>query len=316
MNNITVIIVNYNTLDLTIDTVNSLLEDPYLPEGTRIVVADNASPLQDADKLRLAAAENGWPEHVLLIDHAENRGFSAGNNQAIKLVDAAYEPSRLYLLLNPDTRVRAGAVAHLAAFLDGHHTAGIAGSRLEDADGTPQACAFRFPGAASELESTIRTGIFTRLLERWRVAPEMPPLPSRIDWVSGASLMVKRNVIEAIGLLDESYFLYYEELDFCMRASKAGFECWHIPESRVIHLVGQSTNVTKRDAAKRRRPAYWFQSRRRYFVKHHGRGYALLADLAWLAGQAGFYFRQLVSARQQSEKRLITDFVRHTWLRG
>lgn len=316
MSGIAVIVLNYNTLDLTIDCVTSLLEDSSLPEGTRIVVADNASPLHDMVGLRQTAIERGWGNRVTLVDHAENRGFSSGNNKAIVIADELFGPSRLYLLLNPDTRVRAGAVARLATFLDSHPSAAIAGSLLEDPDGTPQACAFRFPGVASELESTIRTGPFTRLLERWRVAPTMPDQPSRVDWVSGASLMVKREVIDAIGLLDEAYFLYYEELDFCMRASKAGFECWHVPQSRVVHLVGQSTNVTKRGEGERRRPAYWFHSRRRYFVKHHGQTYALLTDLAWLAGQAGFRLRQFVSPNPHREPRLMTDFMRYSWLKG
>jgi GT2 family glycosyltransferase len=315
MNEITIIILNYNTFELTIDSVASLLDDQFLPDGIRIVVADNASPSQDGARLRETAAALGWGEKVAIVAHAKNGGFSAGNNRALEIADALFGPSRRYLFLNPDTRVREGAVARLAAFLDSHPAAGIAGSLLEDPDGTPQACAFRFPGIASELESTICSGPVTRMLERWRVAPDLPDRPSRVDWVSGASMMVKREVLETIGFLDEAYFLYYEELDFCLRASKAGFECWHVPESRVVHLVGQSTNVTKRDRARRRRPAYWFRSRRHYFVKHHGPGYAFLTDLAWLAGQTVFRLRQLASARSSPERRLLTDFMRHSWLK-
>ena len=316
MNEITIIILNYGTFELTVDSVTSLLDDPFLPDGTRIVVADNASPSHDAARLRKTAAALEWGENVAIVAHANNGGFSVGNNKALEIADTLFGPSRRYLFLNPDTRVREGAVARLAAFLDSRPAAGIAGSLLEDPDGTPQACAFRFPGIASELESTICSGPFTRMLERWRVAPDLPDRPSRIDWVSGASLMVKREVMETIGFLDEAYFLYYEELDFCLRASKAGFECWHVPESRVVHLVGQSTNVTRRDAARRRRPAYWFRSRRRYFVKHHGQGYAFLTDLAWLAGQAVFRLRQIASSRSNPERWLLTDFMRHSWLKG
>jgi N-acetylglucosaminyl-diphospho-decaprenol L-rhamnosyltransferase len=314
MNDLAIIVVNYNALDLTIDCIASLVADPALPARTRIVVADNASPAGDAARLREAISEHGWGERVTLVAHARNGGFAFGNNRAIAAADEAFGPSRLYLLLNPDTWVRPGAVAKLVTFLDTHPEAGIAGSRLEDPDGTPQACAFRFPGAASELESSICIGLVTRLLERWRVAPRMPDHPSEVDWVSGASLMVKRAVIEEIGLLDEAYFLYYEELDFCLRAAKAGYSCWHVPESRVVHLVGQSTGVTRRDPVRDRRPSYWFRSRRRYFVKHHGRAYALLADLAWLAGQSGFRLRQVLARRPAPEPRLMRDFVKHSWL--
>lgn len=316
MNEVSIIIVNYNALDLTIDCVASLLGDPELPARTRIIVADNASPAGDAAGLRDAIARRGWDERVTFIAHAENGGFAVGNNRALAAADALFGPSRFYLFLNPDTWVRHGAVARLVAFLDANEDAGMAGSRLEDPDGTAQACAFRFPTIASELEASIRTGIFTRLLERWRVAPAMPDRACEVDWVSGASLMVKRDVLDAIGLFDETYFLYYEELDLCLRAANAGYSCWHVPDSRVVHLVGQSTGVTKREAVRNRRPPYWFHSRRHYFVKHHGRAYAAGADLAWLAGHAGFRLRQLFGRRSNPEPKLMTDFVRHSWLTG
>ena len=129
----------------------------------------------------------------------------------------------------------------------------------------------------------MRLAAVTKLLDNYKVAPEVPPGPSRVDWVSGASMMVRRSVFDAIGLLDDGFFMYYEETDFCLRAMQAGFECWYVPASRIIHLVGQSSGVTGANKAKKPRPKYWFDSRRRYFRKSMGAPKAIAADAIWLA---------------------------------
>jgi GT2 family glycosyltransferase len=93
-------------------------------------------------------------------------------------------------------------------------------------------------------------------------------------------MMIRRQVFEDIGLMDEGYFMYYEEMDFCFQASKVGWLCWYVPDSRVIHLVGQSSGVTNTKQQRKRMPQYVFDSRRRYFLKNYGWFYLLLADLA------------------------------------
>ena len=110
-------------------------------------------------------------------------------------------------------------------------------------------------------------------------------------------MMVRRAVFDRVGLLDEGYFLYYEETDFCLRARRAGWECWYVPASRVVHLVGQSSGVTDRHRPRGRRPAYWFASRRRYFERNHGPGYAALASAAWAAGFALWRARRRVQRK-------------------
>src|SRR5277367_5597369 len=101
------------------------------------------------------------------------------------------------------------------------------------------------------------------------VAPEPRAAAHRTDWVNGASMMVRREVFDSIGLMDEKFFLYYEETDFCLRALEAGWPTWTVPSSRVVHLEGQSTGATGAIAKRKRVPKYWFDSRRRYFRKHH-----------------------------------------------
>ena len=201
--------------------------------------------------------------------------------------------------------------------MDAHPKAGIAGSRLEHPDGKAQQSAFRFPTVLSELEDGSRFGIVSRLLSRWVVAPPVPEAPCEVDWVAGASMIIRKAVFDAIALLDESYFMYFEEVDFCRRAKRAGWPCWYVPQSHVVHLVGQSSGVTDIKHARKRRPAYWFDSRRRFFLTHYGRARTFLADLCWTAGYAQWRVRRVLSRKPDRDPaRLLSDFVRYNFLGG
>jgi GT2 family glycosyltransferase len=131
-------------------------------------------------------------------------------------------------------------------------------------------------------------------------------------------MIVRREVFEAVGLFDDAYFMYFEEVDFCLRAGRAGWPCWYVPASRVVHLVGQASGVTDKAQSRKRRPAYWFESRRRYFVRNHGRVYAAVADAAWATGYALWRVRRAVQRKPDNDPAaLLRDFIRHSvFLRG
>lgn len=277
-----IVIVNYRSADLTIQCLESLQPEVEPLKGCQIVVVENASG--EAAILKAAIASRRWDSWCSLVESRENRGFAAGNNVAIAPALAQDCLPEYILLLNPDTIVRPGALLALLQFMETHPACGIAGSRLEERDGTVQCSAFRFPSALGEFENGAQTGPISRVLHKFVVAPPAPETNHQVDWVSGASLMVRREVFSEVGLLDDGFFMYYEEVDFCKRVRNAGWECWYIPESRVVHLVGKSSGFMDPVAAPCRRPAYWFASRRRYFVRNYGPFGALLADMAWLAG--------------------------------
>lgn len=309
------VIVNYNTPGLTVDCLASLDQERARGDVGRVVVVDNASPDGSAEKIRSAIAANGWSDWVELVPLAQNLGFAAGNNAAIRPLFEKKLLPEYVLLLNPDTVVRPGAVRILVEFLDAHPKAGLAGSRLEDPDGTPQRSAFRFPGVAGEFENGVRLGLVSRVLSRHVVAPPARDEAHPTDWLAGASLLVRREVFERIGLLDDGYFLYFEEVDFCRRARDAGWECWYVPASRVVHLVGQASGITDRKRAPKRVPPYWFAARRRYFRKHAGRLRGLAADLAWAAGFALWRVRRRLQRKPDADPPgLLADFVRHSVL--
>jgi GT2 family glycosyltransferase len=309
---ILVVIVNYRTPGLTISCLQSLAPEIAANPGTRVRVVDNASGDGSGTAIAAAIADHGWEAWAELVESPLNGGFAAGVNIGVEpaLADSGAE---LFWLLNPDTRVHPGALATLAAFMQARPAVGIAGSLLELADGTPWPFAFRFPSLLGEVEQALRFGPVTRLLGRQKVLQRMGNQPTQIDWVSGASFMVRRRVFEAIGMMDTGYFLYFEETDFCRRARQAGWECWFVPDARVLHIAGQSTGATGADAAGKALPAYWFESRRRYFVTHHGNLYAAATDLAWLAAHAlGTLRRKLTGKGDPDPPGMARDIVRHS----
>lgn len=310
-----VVIVNYRTTRLTINSLRALEAEVERDPSIRVAVVENASG--DAEELAAAIRELGFSGWAELIVSPHNGGYAYGNNLAVRKALASSTRPDFFLLLNPDTEVRPGAVRALVEFMLPRPTVGITGSCLENPDGTVFGTAFRFPSAISELTRGMRLGVVSKLLDRWVVPLKMGNEPEQVDWLPGASMMVRREVFEQVGLMDEEYFLYYEETDFCLQARRAGFTCWYVPQSRVMHVAGQSTGVTDRTGPPRRRPRYLFDSRRRYFVKNHGRLYAALADAAWLSGLASFRAREIIqrSARIDPPRLWRDSLVNSVFLR-
>lgn len=308
-----IVIVNYKTARLTVNCLRSL--EPELADipGARVAVVENASG--DADALAAAIEENGWGDWVRLEVADRNGGFAFGNNFAIRPALASGDPPRYILLLNADTEVFPGAVRTLLEFLDARPDVGIAGSRFENADGSDWTLAFRFFSVRGEFEQGAKFGPVSRLLKDHAVARVMEEREAPVDWICGASMLIRREVFEDVGLMDEGYFLYYEETDFCLRARRAGWPCWYVPSSRVMHIGGQSTGVTVRGQRAPRTPSYWFESRRRYYLKNHGLARALAADLAFCVGHSFHRLRRAVLRQPDDDPpRMLLDFLSHSVL--
>jgi GT2 family glycosyltransferase len=317
MNGIAIIIVNYRTADLVVQCLRSLADEVRVVPGCRVVVVDNDSRDGSAARLRTAIDAEGWGAWAELMPLDRNLGFAGGNNAALRPILSAGTPPDYLLLLNPDTYIRPGAVRSLVEFMERRPDVGLAGGRNEEPDGTPIRSAFRFFTMRSELEDGLRLGLVSRLLRNSLVAPPVRDEEHEVDWVAGACLIVRREVFEAVGLMDEGYFLYYEEVDFCLRARRAGWPCWYVPAGRIIHLVGRSTGVTDGRTTPRRRPRYWFESRRRYFVKNHGRLYALAIDVTWAVSFAVWRVRRWLLHRPDTDPpHRLGDYVRYNFLGG
>jgi GT2 family glycosyltransferase len=314
---VSVIIVNYKTSQLTINCLKSISQNLSGNILISVIVADNDSKDDSAALIEDEIEKSGWNSWVSVLPLEKNGGFADGNNRATeKLFERSHLPDYLWLL-NPDTEVKEDACGALAEFLATHREIGIVGSRLEDADGTPQISAFRDHSVISEFLSGMRLGILTKIFSKWIVAPNhSSEMPHRADWVTGASMMVRREVFEDIGLLDEEFFMYFEEVDFCIRARKAGWTCWYLPESRVIHLVGAASGISDTRKKAPRRPAYWFESRRRFFFKNRGRLNLLLADIAWMVGYSTWRIRRMLQGKPDFDPpHFLRDFFQQSVFR-
>ena len=308
-----VVIVNYRTPILTIDCLRSLVTEVQSLPGTRVAVVDNDSGDGSVEQIGTSIETEGWGDWASLIPSCRNGGYAFGNNIAIRPALESSNPPPYFLLLNPDTQVYPGAIKALVDFMEKHSEVGIAGSSFEEADGTPWPIAFRFPSVLSELDLGLRLGVVTKLLSNFVVARTMTDEEAQVDWLPGASMLIRRQVFETVGLMDEGYFLYYEETDFCLQARRAGWPCWYVPQSRVMHIAGQSTGVTDRKLPPKRLPQYMFDSRRRYFVKNHGLLYAALADAVWISSFGLWRIRRLIQRKPDADPpKLFGDILRNS----
>ena len=310
-----VIIVNFRTPELVVDLLHSLAPEVRDYPSASVVVVDNASGDHSLDCISAAIESERWSSWASLMPARKNGGFAYGNNLAIEEALRSPNPPELFWLLNPDTQVRPGATRALAEFMEANRNVSICGSGIEDSAGKPWMYTFRFPGILSEIERGFRLSIVTRPLSRWTVCQPVEAKPTPAEWVSGCTLIIRRETIEKIGVLDENFFLYYEETDYCLRARRSGLECWYFPHAKIMHIAGQSTGVTGKSQGINRIPAYWFQSRRRYFAKNYGRIYAIITDIAWVLSYCLGNLRLSIQRKhRKSPPRLLADFIRHSAL--
>jgi hypothetical protein len=257
MVDLTVIIVSWNVRELLRRCLLSLGAPTLEGTPTQVIVVDNASSDGSPE---MVAAE--FPT-VLLIRNAENRGFTAANNQGLAL-----SQGRSLLLLNPDAEMVGSALATMTGYMETHPRVGALGPQLRYADGSLQSSRRRFPTLATAFcESTVlqEWSADNRILRRYTMVDTPDDAVQPVDWLVGACLMVRREAFEQVGGLDEGFFMYSEELDWCRRIKAAGWEVIYLPTATVIHHEGKSSEQVV--AA---RHIHFQSSKVRYFRKHHG----------------------------------------------
>jgi N-acetylglucosaminyl-diphospho-decaprenol L-rhamnosyltransferase len=258
---LSIIIVNWNVRDMLRDCLKSL--KAY--HGTlqiEIIVVDSASSDGSIEMLR-----QEFPE-VRVIAEAENIGFVRGNNLGLEAAQGRY-----LLLLNPDTRVHHHALAILAETLDANPHIGIVGPQTLNTDGTHQSTRRRFP--TLWLSMIDNTALAERLQDHFYVREMPDDGVYEVDWVQGSALMARREVYAAIGGLDPTYFMFYEELDWCRRAKAAGWSVMYVGRSVITHYGGGSTSQVVT-----RKHVHYQHSKLHYFRKFHGLLAALFLRLA------------------------------------
>ncbi|NDJ54601.1 MAG: glycosyltransferase family 2 protein [Chloroflexi bacterium] len=270
MPELSLVIVSWNVRDLLVDCLASVFRSTL---DLEVIVVDAASSDGSAEMV-----SEHFPE-VRLIEPGYNTGFTKGNNLGIEQASG-----RLIGLLNPDTDVIDDALAALVAFLEERPEVGIVGPQLLNDDGSVQSSRRRFPTLLTGLfESTWLEPMAPRsVLRHYRVLDREDDQLQPVDWVTGAALIARRELFEEVGLLDEGFFMYSEELDWQRRVKASGWEIWYEPQAQIVHYGGKSSEqvVAQRDI-------YFHTSKIRYFSKYHGRlagqllRVFLLANYAW-----------------------------------
>ncbi len=295
MSSVLAIILNWRTAEMTLRSAEAARLAMTGLRGA-ITIVDNDSQDGSFEWLSRAVHQRGWDQAevpVRVVQSGWNGGFGAGNNVGIRGgLPNGDRPDYLYIL-NSDAFPEPDAIRRLHDYLDTHPKVGFAGSAILGEKGDIHHTAFRFPSVAGELEQAARTGPITRILRRAVIAPPLPQHSGPVDWLAGASMMMRQSVLDQIGLFDETFFLYFEETDLCLRAARAGWTTDYVVDSRVVHLGSVSTGMGRWT----RIPRFWLDSRFYYYAKNHGRVTAALATLAHLAGGAIWRLRALIQRR-------------------
>ena len=306
MARILTIILNYKTAGMTLQSAEAALREMEDIEG-EIVIVDNASGDGSFEQMQAHVDKQGW-SRVHVVQSGRNGGFGAGNNVGLKLGLSNGEAPDFYYVLNSDAFPDAGSIRALLDYLDAHPKVGFAGSYIHGPEGDPHLTTFRFPSISSELEGAARFGPISRLLHNARVPIDVPDHTREVDWLAGASLMMRRDVLEDIGLFDETFFLYFEETDLCRRAKLAGWPTVFVRESEVTHIGSVSTGMK----TWARMPQYWFDSRVHYFTKNHGWLYAIVATKAHVLGGFLWRLRRLLQSKPKADpERFLRDMIVH-----
>lgn len=306
------VIVNFRTPRMTVDALDALVPELRAIPTARAIVVDNDSGDGSYEAISADVRARGWADVVEVVRSDRNGGFGYGNNFGIRRGLAAADKPDYFYILNSDAFPRPGSVRKLIDFLDGEPKAGIAGSYIHGPEGDPHETAFRFPTWISEFEAPLGIGWVSRKLARWVVALPIPTETQQVDWLAGASMMIRRRVLEEIGLFDETFFLYFEETDLCRRARLAGWPTFYVPESAVAHIGSASTGMKD---LKKRTPTYFFDSRSHYFRKNHGAPYLWLANAAWILGFALGHTRRRLMNRPDlvHRSRVFLDFLNYNF---
>lgn len=250
---VSIIIVSYNCRELMSRCLKSVYE--YTDNlKYEVIVVDNNS----TDDTR-AMLEKDFPQ-VVRVYNEKNCGFACANNQGLRIAQGAH-----LLLLNPDTILKENSISKTLEFAQSRLKIGIVGCRLLNVDGSCQSSANGFPSwLGSLLESFFLARFIPQpyMISNHSVQRLSLERASRVDWVMGAYFLIKRELVDSIGMLDERYFMYSEEMDYCFRATKAGYEVWYFPMTSVVHVWGGMNALSRNSVA-------WVTISRNIFLRSH-----------------------------------------------
>lgn len=299
---LTAIIVNFNTEGLLRNAIGRL-QSAAARMSLKIAIIDNASKDNS-----VALIKDEFPD-CHLIANRTNVGFGRANNQALDLVEGRY-----VLLLNTDAFVSADTLYKTITYMDSHPRCGILGVRLVGRDGALQPSARYFPTPWNLFLA--RTGLH-RLFRSVRMVDDMAwdhASVRQCDWVPGCYFLVRKSVIDQIGLFDPRYFLYYEEIDHCLAARKAGWEVTFFPDTTVVHIGGESAKTTGAiTAGGRQIEAMQIESELLYFRKNHGIAGVWANVLLTVAADTIILLKRLLRRKSPADAGVYATHIALVW---
>lgn len=283
------VVINYKTPEFSILAARSILHQ-LDPERDFITLVDNNSCDGSTEIIAQAIKDNSWPTRVKLFRSPVNGGFSYGNNFPLSDLDAEF-----YLLVNSDAQLDDGAIDVMLEQARTFPDIGLIGPMAVGENGEHQVSCFNDRTIANEFVRAANTGFLTRFFGLFGVQ-EVALLPGGgardVDWISFVAVMIRGEVIRDIGLMDDGYFMYLEDNDYCRRARNKGWRVRYVPHAQVVHAnKGWSGRYLERQ------PRFYYESRTRYFVKYYGRLGWMLANLAWTAGRVVSLLREWSQGR-------------------
>ena len=232
---------------------------------------------------------------LTFIRSPKNRGFAGGNN-----IGFTTKVAENYLLLNSDSRPTEGSISQMLDTLERNPAVGAVGPRLQHPDGEPQISCFRYRTPISEMLEAAGTGVLDRWFANYRVWTEVYQKPVEPQWLSFACIMIRKAVIDQIGLMDEHYFMYFEDIDYSRQIRRAGWRILHDPRARVVHIRGGTSSVKAAMKARKRVPRYYYESRSRYFAKFYGGVPGLwMTNFMWLTGRSIAWLRETFGSKER-----------------
>ena len=301
------VILNWRTPEMTLKSARAAAREMAGFDG-QIVIVDNDSGDGSFEAMSAGIAAADWTEdRVEVVQSGRNGGFGAGNNFGIRHGLARRDFDFVYIL-NSDAFPDAGSITALLDHMAQMPTCGFAGSYIHGEDNEPHLTAFRFPSISGELEGAARVGLISRVLHKHIVPLPIPAETTRVDWLAGASMLMRRQVLEQIGLFDETFFLYFEETDLCLRAQRAGWHTDYVRSSSVTHIGSVSTGMK----TWQRMPQYWFDSRLHYFRKNHGSATTFAATFAHVNGACLWKLRRVIGGKPKRDPdHFLRDMITH-----
>jgi N-acetylglucosaminyl-diphospho-decaprenol L-rhamnosyltransferase len=300
-----IVIVNHRTPSLVLDAVSSL-DGQVDPVTDQVIVVDNDSRDDSVPRIDAAIMQRGYGAWCSLVRAPRNAGFAAGNNVGIRAADADF-----YLLLDCETRVASGAITTLLSEMKAHPLVGIAGPRLETPQGGHHVSCFRDHSPVSELLSAAETQPLTAALNRYELPLAVGDEPRDVDWVSFSCVLLRREVVERVGLLDEGYYMFFEDSDYCRAARESGFRVRYFPNARAVvrdlSLLSATREAQRSAASPKRQPRSFYKSRARYFRKGYGPLGPWAANTCWQLGRS-------VSLGRELAGRKIPHVAQKAWL--